>query len=183
MPIWNQRGRGKSQRSGIPVRLLIAVGIAIFSVISYYSMGSKNPFTGKTQRVALTPEEEIAIGLNAVPELAAKFGGLHRDEAAQRHIDDVGERLVAAVGEIVRENDGENPFKFEFHLLADTKTVNAFALPGGQVFITVALYERLETEGQLAGVLGHEVGHVLMRHGAQRLACFLRRRLATTRDQ
>jgi predicted Zn-dependent protease len=48
--------------------------------------------------------------------------------------------------------------------------VNAFALPGGQVFITDALASRLETEGQLAGVFGHEIGHVVARHGAQRIA-------------
>ena len=56
------------------------------------------------------------------------------------------------------------------HLLADPRTVNAFALPGGQIFITDALLRRLETEGQLAGVLGHEIGHVVARHSAQRMA-------------
>jgi beta-barrel assembly-enhancing protease len=54
--------------------------------------------------------------------------------------------------------------------LADPRTVNAFALPGGQIFITMALLSRLETEGQLAGVLGHEVGHVIARHSAERIA-------------
>jgi predicted Zn-dependent protease len=51
----------------------------------------------------------------------------------------------------------------------DTKTVNAFALPGGQIFITEALLSRLETRGQLAGVLGHEIGHVIGRHSAARI--------------
>jgi len=54
--------------------------------------------------------------------------------------------------------------------LADAETVNAFALPGGQVFITAALFERLQTEGQLAGVLGHEIGHVVARHSAEHIA-------------
>jgi predicted Zn-dependent protease len=62
------------------------------------------------------------------------------------------------------------PYPFEFHLLADPETVNAFALPGGQIFITAALFTRLETEGQLAGVLAHEIGHVVERHGAEHLA-------------
>ena len=66
----------------------------------------------------------------------------------------------------------KNPYRddFRFTLLADPKTVNAFALPGGQVFITAALFRDLETEGQLAGVLGHEIGHVIERHGNQRMA-------------
>lgn len=158
------------QRTGIPVRLLIAGAIALFSVISYFSMGQSNPVTGETQRVAMSPDEEIAMGLQAAPEMAARHGGLHPDREAQEHIDTVGRKLVQAVEKTVRKDGGKNPFEFEFHLLADTQAINAFALPGGQIFITAALYQKLRTEGQLAGVLGHEVGHVLMRHGAQRLA-------------
>ena len=55
-------------------------------------------------------------------------------------------------------------------MLADEKTINAFALPGGQIFITYALFSKLENEDQLAGVLGHEIGHVLGRHSAERIA-------------
>ena len=55
-------------------------------------------------------------------------------------------------------------------MLTDPETINAFALPGGQVFITEGLLKRLKTEGQLAGVLGHEVGHVVARHGAEHIA-------------
>ncbi len=170
MPFGNQRGRGNSQRSGIPVRLIIAGLIALFSVISYYSMSAKNPITGDNQRVGMNPEQEIAMGLQAAPEMAAQFGGLEPDRVAQDRVDRIGNELLGAVNRIVRGSGGENPYQFDFHLLADSRTVNAFALPGGQVFITDALYDRLETEGQLAGVLGHEIGHVLMRHGAQRLA-------------
>jgi len=64
----------------------------------------------------------------------------------------------------------EEEVPFDFHLLADDRTVNAFALPGGQCFITAALYAKLKNEDQLAGVLGHEIGHVIHRHGAERMA-------------
>ena len=63
----------------------------------------------------------------------------------------------------------ETGYNWDFHLLADPQTVNAFALPGGQCFITVALASQLENEDQLAGVLGHEIGHVVARHSAQRI--------------
>ena len=162
-------GRNRSQRTGIPVRLIIAVVIAIFSLISYYSTSEVNPVTGESQRVALSPDEEIAIGLHAA-EMAAQHGGLHPDRSAQQRVDRIGSELVQAVNDRVADQGGKNPFRFDFHLLADEQMVNAFALPGGQVFITAALYKRLETDGQLAGVLGHEAGHVLMRHRAQRLA-------------
>ena len=170
MSYGRQTPQPRRQRTGIPIRLLIAGAIALFSIVSYFSMGDKNPITGETQRVAMTPDQEIALGLQAAPEMAAQHGGLSRDRQGQDLVDRIGEELLVAVNKVVRRNDGENPFKFEFHLLADDRTVNAFALPGGQCFITEALYNRLETEGQLAGVIGHEMGHVLMRHGAQRLA-------------
>ena len=64
----------------------------------------------------------------------------------------------------------QTDYPFECHLLADQETINAFALPGGQVYVTEALFQRLETEGQLAGVLGHEIGHVVARHGAEHIA-------------
>ncbi|MEO8271834.1 MAG: M48 family metallopeptidase, partial [Aureliella sp.] len=163
-------GRGRSQGTGIPVRLLIAAAIAIFSLISYYSTSEKNPITGEPQRVAISPKEEIALGLQAAPEMAAQYGGLSGDASAQQHVEQIGAKLVQAANEVARKAGSKNPFEFDFHLLADPNTVNAFALPGGQVFITTGLYDKLETEGQLVGVLGHEVGHVLMRHGAQRLA-------------
>ena len=72
---------------------------------------------------------------------------------------------------MVKQSDASaSPYPFEFHVLRDTQTINAFALPGGQVFITAALLARLNSEAQLAGVLGHEVGHVVGRHGAEHLA-------------
>src|SRR5690606_28127547 len=59
---------------------------------------------------------------------------------------------------------------FEFHVLADQQTINAFALPGGQVFVTEGLLQLLETEGELAGVLAHEIFHVVGRHSAEQVA-------------
>ena len=162
--------RGRNQRKGIPLRLFIALGIVLFSIISFYSMGQVNPITGNTQRVAISTDQEIALGLQAAPQMMQQHGGLASDAQGQRRVDQLGGELLTALNDMISNADGENPFQFEFHLLEDKELVNAFALPGGQVFITNALYERLSTDGQLAGVLGHEIGHVLERHGAQRLA-------------
>jgi predicted Zn-dependent protease len=111
----------------------------------------------------MTAEEEIAIGLQSAPQMAQEFGGLYPDQRLQTVVDAVGHKLVQ--NSLARDT----PYQFEFHLLADDQTVNAFALPGGQVFITHALFSRLN-EGQLAGVLGHEIGHVIGRHSAERIA-------------
>jgi len=155
---------------GIPVRLLLALAIVAFSLISFYSSSQENPVTGKRQRVAVDPNQEIAMGLQAVPEMVNQYGGEVRDPQALRLLNGVAIRLLRGLEAQLEETDRTCPYKFDFHLLADDRTINAFALPGGQVFITAALFTRLKTEGQLAGVIGHEIGHVLSRHGAQRLA-------------
>ena len=76
----------------------------------------------------------------------------------------MGQKLLAG------SEASKTEYRYQFHLLGDNKTINAFALPGGQVFITEALLHKLGSEGQVAGVLGHEIGHVVERHGAQHIA-------------
>lgn len=157
-------GRRRNGMSGIGLRLIIALVIAGFSLMGYLGSRSKNEITGEVQYVDLSPEEEIAMGLQAAPSMAQQYGGLYPDQEAQDLVDHIGQKIVA------ESLAAKSPYRFDFHLLADTQTVNAFALPGGQIFITAALLEKLETEGQLAGVLGHEVGHVIARHSAEHLA-------------
>ncbi|MDH3717038.1 MAG: M48 family metalloprotease [Planctomycetota bacterium] len=156
--------------SSIKIRLLIAVVIILFSVVSFYMGTAENPVTGEHERVAMGVEQEIQLGLEARRKVMAQHGNLHPDERAQQLVDDVGETLLAALDRSLAQQQRKNPYQFEFHLLADDQTVNAFALPGGQVFVTAALFGRLENKDQLAGVIGHEIGHVLARHGAKRLA-------------
>lgn len=170
-PRYARHSRSSPQWNAIKVRLLIGVAIVLISIVSYYGSGQRNPLTGRHQRVAgLSPDDEVAIGLQAAPQMMAQHRGESRDLRGQREVDRVGVRLLNALYQLAQERKGKVPYEFDFHLLADDKTVNAFALPGGQVFITAALYERLQNEAQLAGVLGHEVGHVIERHGAQAIA-------------
>ncbi|CAN5440677.1 M48 family metallopeptidase [soil metagenome] len=146
------------------MRFLIAIAIAAFSLITYFSNTEFNPVTEEKQRISMTVEQEIALGLQATPKLAAQYGGLHPDKKAREYVQKVGQDLVKRTVAV------ETPYQFDFHLLADNQTVNAFALPGGQIFITAALFNQLNSEDQLAGVLGHEIGHVVARHGAQQMA-------------
>ncbi|MCB9844879.1 MAG: M48 family metalloprotease [Phycisphaeraceae bacterium] len=151
------------RRAGWRARFGVTGVVAVLLLISYCSRGSFNPNTKHRQFVALSVPEEIALGRQAAPEMIRQYGGLHPDGRAQDRVDRVGLLLVDA-------GHFDTSYPFEFHLLADSRTINAFALPGGQVFITAGLYARLETEGQLAGVLGHEIGHVIERHGSEHLA-------------
>jgi beta-barrel assembly-enhancing protease len=145
-------------------RLLIAAIVAVISLISYYSLRQENPFTGEVQHIALDPQQEIALGLQMAPQMAQEMGGEDDDAAVRRVVEQVGNRVVAQGGA------SHTPYQFQFHALADPQTVNAFALPGGQIFITRGLLARLENEAQLAGVLAHEVGHVVARHSAEQIS-------------
>ncbi len=146
--------------------IFLFLGLITFSyqAFKYFTNTQVNPITGEVQRVQWTSEQEIQLGIQSAPQMAAQHGGLHPDQQAQDLLDQIGERLVRST--IVRKSG----YPYDFHLLADSKVVNAFALPGGQVFITAALFSRLENEDQLAGILGHEIGHVIHRHGAVRMA-------------
>ena len=152
------------QNRGPGLRLMIGLVMAAFALFSYYSFSSKNTITGEKQHISLSKDQEIALGLKAAPTMIHQFGGEVQDSKTSGLVDKVGNRLFE------RSSVRKTGYKFDFHLLADDHTINAFALPGGQVFITDALAKKLKTEGQLAGVLGHEMGHVAARHSAEQLA-------------
>jgi predicted Zn-dependent protease len=146
-------------------RFIIALIMALFGLVGYYSSRTYNPVTQKVQHVGgITAEQEIALGLRAAPEMEAEFGGPSDNRRGQQLVDAIGARLVE------QSDAGKTPYRFQFHLLDDDRTINAFALPGGQVFMTDGLARRLRTEGEMAGVLGHEIGHVVARHSAEHLA-------------
>ncbi len=159
-------GRGYSSgRGGLPLgRLAIAAVVVVMSLISYFGTQSKNPVTQQVQHIDMTPDEEIAMGIQATPDMESQFGGLDANAQDQQRVQQIGARIVSG------SPAKSTPYQFAYHLLADTQTVNAFALPGGQIFITRALYDQLPSEGEVAGVLGHETGHVVARHSADQLA-------------
>ncbi len=158
-------GGGGGRRFNL--RIIAGIVIAIIGVITYMTHTETNPVTGEKQHVGMNVDQEKALGLQAAPEMAQEMGGvLPDDDPEQKLVQSMGEKLVAT------SDAGKSPYadNFHFHVLADPKTVNAFSLPGGQVFITHALLVQLQNEAQLAGVLGHEIGHVIARHAAVQMA-------------
>ena len=148
-------------------RILMALLMIGGGVFKYYFGDTKytNEFTGRVQHLGIpTPEGEIKMGLASAPHMIQQFGGEVTNPEAQGRVSAVGQRIVQSTK--VRET----PYRFQFHLLRDDQTINAFALPGGQIFITQALFKLLQNDDQLAGVLGHEVGHVVGRHSNQQMA-------------
>ena len=146
------------------LRFIIGLIVAAVSLFGYFFNTSKNEVTGDTQHVNMSTDQEIALGVQAAPEMAAQYGGESPDARATAAVQQVGQKIIAST------KAGQTAYRFQFHLLADDQTINAFALPGGQVFITKGLLNKLTSEGQLAGVLAHEIGHVVGRHSAEQVA-------------
>lgn len=155
--------REEGSRRGSPI--LIALIIAAIGFFTYLSHTEENPVTGVKQHVSITPQQEIRLGLQAAPQMAAKMGGeIPSSDPRAQEVQKIGQQIIS------QSDAHKGPWRFQYHLLADSKTINAFALPGGQIFITLGLLNQLETEAQLAGVLAHETGHVIQRHSAQQMA-------------
>lgn len=149
--------------SSLTIRLLIGLAIAAFSLFSYFASSQYNDVTGEEQYISLSPAQEINLGYQAVPSLIQEYGGELNNRDVQNAIDDIGFDLVN------NSVAADTPWEFEFYVLEDDIT-NAFALPGGPIFITTGMLNILEDEDEVAGVLAHEIVHVLARHGAQRVA-------------
>ncbi len=163
MGIFDQNNNSSS--GGFSGRFISALLIVVLGLFMYFCQEQENPVTGEQQHVSISPSEEIKLGLQSAPAMSQKMGGeLSASDPRAQEVKKMGAFLVT------HTVASHSPWKFQFHLLADTKMINAFALPGGQVFITLGLLNALQTEAQLAGVLSHEMGHVIERHSAQQIA-------------
>src|SRR5690349_11085314 len=128
----NAKG-GRTMRGRHFLLGLALAGVALFL---YYSKTQVNPVTGEKQHISMSVDQEKALGLQSAPEMAAKMGGeVDTSDPDAARVKAVGRRIVE------RSNAGRSPYadSFQYHLLRDPETVNAFALPGGQVFITEGL--------------------------------------------
>ncbi|MGE0763833.1 MAG: M48 family metalloprotease [Bdellovibrionales bacterium] len=114
------------------------------------------------QEVSLTVADEKKMTAEVMPEMRKQYPPI-QDSELQAYISQLGHNLVAA-----NDLDG-NPYRYTFTAV-DVPYVNAFALPAGTVFVTAPLIEMADTEAELVGVLGHEVGHIKARHTAERMA-------------
>ncbi len=118
------------------------------------------PGTGRTIFTGgMGPETEARLGYQEHQKIVPQFGGAYADPAIGIYVTGIG-NLLARTSEIPDQ-------KFTFTVL-DTPMVNAFALPGGYVYITRGLLALADNEAEVAGVLAHEIGHVTARHSAER---------------
>jgi predicted Zn-dependent protease len=119
-----------------------------------------NPATGQRDFTPfMSPAKEMQIGKQEHPAILQQNGGTYDDPAVTKYVNDLGQRLVA--------NSELSDYPFTFTVL-DTPLVNAFALPGGYVYVTRGILGMVNSESALASVIGHEIGHVTARHSAKR---------------
>lgn len=150
-----------SGKAGIFILVGIIVAIIVFA---FFRKTEINPVTGRKQHVNFTPEEEVGLGMQCAPEMVVEFGGLYPDQKQQDRVKAIGKKLVAA------SEASKFPYQFDFHVLSDTATKNAFLIPGGQIFVTYGLLKKMSSDDQIAGVLAHEMGHIIGRHATEKLS-------------
>ncbi len=134
--------------------MLSACGLVLLWLLAGCAV---NPVTGHSDFVLMSEDQEIAIGREEHPKILKQFGQVAMPEL-QTYVQSVGERLAA--------NSHRPELVYRFTVL-DSSEVNAFALPGGYIYITRGLLAYLNSEAELAAVLGHEIGHVTARHAVR----------------
>ena len=117
-----------------------------------------NPVSGRSELSVMDEASEIAEGKQAHAQVLQEYGA-YRDPKLQAYVNDLGQRLA--------QHSHRSQLEWHFTVL-DSPEINAFALPGGYIYVTRGIMAYMESEADLAGVIGHEIGHVTARHGAQR---------------
>lgn len=120
-----------------------------------------NPATGERQFNVLSESQELQLGEEAAPQFIEEYGGEIPSPEIQEYVRQIGQQLA--------EQSERPDLPWDFTVV-DSSTINAFALPGGKVFISRGLLAEMKNEAQLAGVLGHEIGHVTAEHIGQQMS-------------
>jgi len=145
----------------LPRRLMtsraVVLTVLIASLAIFIAACAKNPVTGQDELVLMSERQELAMGAKYYPQVIQLNHGLPpQDSSLQSYVTSVGNRLAAV------SHRPRVPWQFA---VVNSSQVNAFALPGGKISITRGLITKMNSEDELAGVLGHEIGHVTARHG------------------
>ena len=106
-----------------------------------------------------TPADDVKLGLEAADQVERKMPVM-RDDALSSYVEEVGQRLVDAIPEAFRHAE----FRYTFKVV-NVREINAFALPGGPMFVNRGMLDAAKNEGEVAGVMAHEISHVVLRHG------------------
>lgn len=140
-------------RTALSLTLVATAGVLLVTMPAC----ATNPVTGERELMLMTEADEISLGAEADQEIVATYG-LYSDQRVQDYVNRIGQEMA--------RNSHRPHLQWHFRVL-DTEIVNAFALPGGYVYVTRGTLGHLNSEAELAMVIGHEIGHVTARHGAK----------------
>jgi predicted Zn-dependent protease len=146
------------------------LGVTLAGLLSALAGCAVNPVSGQSDFMLMSQEQEISLGREEHPNILKQYGKYGHVEL-QAYVEMVGQRLAAV--------SHRSDLSYHFTLL-DSPEVNAFALPGGYVYITRGLLSYLNSEAEMAAVLGHEIGHVTARHGARQYSAAMATGLGVT---
>lgn len=135
--------------------LLLAVIASLLSI-----QCAINPVTKEYEFMLISTEQEVAYGREADPEITEKYG-YYDDKKIQDYINRVGEKLISVCD--------RKDIAYHFTVV-DSPEINAFALPGGYVYVTRGILSQINSEAELASIMGHEIGHVTARHSARQIS-------------
>jgi len=174
------RGRPAGRRRGGGLRIWVLLAFIAYGAWYWYSNQSVDPVTGESVLIDrnLSSEDEKALGLQAYQQILQQETWVDPDATISREIRNIAERLVAKVevveAALAAEHDMEPTrfsadFDWEVNVI-DSDEANAFALPGGKMAVYTGLVPVARSEDAMAVVMGHEIAHAVLRHGAQRMA-------------
>lgn len=132
----------------------------VISLLLFGCAVSQAPYTGRNQLILVSPAQEIAMGLQASEDIKSKSQLITSGKQYRR---------VVSVGKNIAKIAEKPEYQWEFNLIKNDKTINAFVLPGGKVFFYTGILNVMDNDAQLASVMAHEIGHALARHGAERM--------------
>ncbi len=181
-PFGNRGGQGQParRRGGFNPRMLILAVFAIYGVYYYFSNQTVDPVTGEKVLIdrSLSIEDEKALGLQAYEEILSQERPVDPDSEIARQVRAIAARLIDKVPEVeaalAAENGQQAPtfsqdFEWDVQVI-ESEQANAFCLPGGKMAVYTGLVPVAGNEDAMAVVMGHEIAHALLRHGAQRMA-------------
>ncbi|NIO03227.1 MAG: M48 family metalloprotease [Proteobacteria bacterium] len=148
---------------------LHAYSVAMAFLFSIIASCATAPVTGRQQLILIPPSQELALGLKSYREILSK-SKLSQDKEIVDMVNRVGWDIARVTS---RDYPIAKDYEWEFNVIDDDKTPNAFALPGGKIAVYTGLLRYTKDEAGLATVVGHEIGHALARHGAERMSQYL----------
>ncbi|MBJ7573726.1 M48 family metallopeptidase [Luteimonas sp. MC1828] len=179
-PFGRQQQRQSSSRRGFNPRILILIAFIGYGAYYYFSNQTVDPVTGEKVLIdkSLSIEDEKALGLQAYEEILSTEQPVDPNLPIAREIREIAQRLIAKVPEVeaalAAENGQQAPgfsagFEWDVNVI-QSEQANAFCLPGGKMAVYTGLVPVAQNDDAMAVVMGHEIAHALLRHGAQRMA-------------